>query len=394
MKTFLICPVRGEAADTYAKTVEALEAEGYTVHWPPRDTDQNDETGLRICQDNTAAIARADCVHIIWNGTSQGCLFDLGVAFALGKKIIPLELPPPTAGKSFQNMIRAAEIAATLSPSVASPQAVQVTDEMIRAGCRGFYGDRWNNISDLSKESALTWMRDALTYALAAQPQAQPPQDYVLVPREPTEAMLVAALREFDPIGELVGWDHDEHPSRTDIRGAWKAILAAAPIPLQESPAQSQACEPVAKPLTWLRTLHGKPDWAEDCIGDDPCADYDAEDGYAAVPLYTHPPAPSPASAQLPATGPFVDRIVRIFRGKPTDDTSALVLRDYALAASGGDSAASSQRALVEVFRNFISCHEKLGVDTVGCSTVAMSKAMRSLAAYTAALDAAGRGEE
>lgn len=33
--------------------------------------------------------------------------FDLGMAFALGKKVIPILLPEATSGKSFQNMIRA-----------------------------------------------------------------------------------------------------------------------------------------------------------------------------------------------------------------------------------------------------------------------------------------------
>lgn len=107
MKTFLICPVRGKAADTFAKAVRELEDAGYVVHWPPRDTDQNDGTGLRICSDNMKAITEADVVHVIWDGQSQGCLFDLGVAFALGKPVIPLDLPAATPGKSFQNMIQA-----------------------------------------------------------------------------------------------------------------------------------------------------------------------------------------------------------------------------------------------------------------------------------------------
>lgn len=107
MKSFLICPVRGMPEDYNWKTVSALEADGYRVHSPPRDTNQDDPVGLRICRDNAAAIADADVVHIIWDGKSQGCLFDLGIAFALGKKIIPLDLPPLTEGKSFQNMIRA-----------------------------------------------------------------------------------------------------------------------------------------------------------------------------------------------------------------------------------------------------------------------------------------------
>ncbi|MER9768945.1 nucleoside 2-deoxyribosyltransferase [Mesorhizobium sp. M0189] len=107
MKTFLICPVRGVDPATSAGVVAKLEAEGWSIHWPPRDTDQVDSTGLRICRDNAAAIRSADAVHVIWDGASQGCLFDLGVAFAHGKRIIPVSLPSATEGKSFQNMVRA-----------------------------------------------------------------------------------------------------------------------------------------------------------------------------------------------------------------------------------------------------------------------------------------------
>lgn len=107
MKGFLICPVRGVDPAVSADHVAKLEAAGVKVHWPPRDTDQNDTEGLRICRDNADAIAAADAVYVLWDGKSQGCLFDLGVAFALKKRVIPLDLPPPSEGKSFQNMVRA-----------------------------------------------------------------------------------------------------------------------------------------------------------------------------------------------------------------------------------------------------------------------------------------------
>ena len=105
-KSFLICPVRGVDPQVSQGHVSRLEAEGYQVHWPHRDTNQDDPTGLRICRDNGAAISAADVVHVIWDGKSQGCLFDLGIAFALGKNIIPLDLPAESEGKSFQNMMR------------------------------------------------------------------------------------------------------------------------------------------------------------------------------------------------------------------------------------------------------------------------------------------------
>lgn len=105
MNAYLICPVRGTDRQTYAHVVEKLEAEGKSVYWPVRDTDQNDTTGYQICARNVAAIERADVVYVIWDGKSEGCLFDLGAAFALGKPIIPIDIPQFTPGKSFQNMI-------------------------------------------------------------------------------------------------------------------------------------------------------------------------------------------------------------------------------------------------------------------------------------------------
>lgn len=107
MKTFLICPVRGHEAAKWESFVDELKRRGWRVYWPPRDTNQDDPTGLQICRDNCEAIREADAVHVIWDGKSQGVLFDLGIAFALKKKILVIALPEVTEGKSFQNMIRA-----------------------------------------------------------------------------------------------------------------------------------------------------------------------------------------------------------------------------------------------------------------------------------------------
>lgn len=108
MRAFLICPVRGHRPSESSSWVEQLEAEGWSVHWPHRDTDQDDSVGLRICQDNRAAINDADRVFIVWDGKSKGCLFDLGIAFALFKPVTVLAAPPPAVGeKSFEAMVRA-----------------------------------------------------------------------------------------------------------------------------------------------------------------------------------------------------------------------------------------------------------------------------------------------
>lgn len=48
------------------------------------------------------------------------------------------------------------------------------------------------------------------------------------------------------------------------------------------------------------------------------------------------PPDASAIREALTATGPYVDRLIRIFRDRPADDTSAVVLQDYARAALAG----------------------------------------------------------
>lgn len=111
MNIFLICPVRNvnpEFRERLDRFVAALERDECKVYYPPRDTDQNDDTGLRICKDNRAALWNADIVYFTWDGQSQGCLFDAGMAFAFGKKIIIVEGFVPKemkTGKSFINMI-------------------------------------------------------------------------------------------------------------------------------------------------------------------------------------------------------------------------------------------------------------------------------------------------
>jgi nucleoside 2-deoxyribosyltransferase len=105
-RAYLICPVRGHDMSETADLVRRLEDEGWEVHWPPRDTDQVDATGYRICRDNRAAIRAADAVFVVWDGKSKGSLFDLGMAFAMEKPVCVVELPPHTEARSLQKMVR------------------------------------------------------------------------------------------------------------------------------------------------------------------------------------------------------------------------------------------------------------------------------------------------
>ena len=90
MKIFLISPVRVEnnldletriAIEMYVKS---LKGRGYKVHWPKRDTNQNDHSGgYEICLTNFQAMLDADQIHIWYEETSNGSKFDMGGVFML-----------------------------------------------------------------------------------------------------------------------------------------------------------------------------------------------------------------------------------------------------------------------------------------------------------------------
>lgn len=104
---FVICTVRG-ASDEYKEKLEnyvlSLEDKGFGVHLPHRDTNQK-ATGYDICLENSTAIATSNEVHIFYNPDSQGTHFDMGVAFALGKKIVVVENVEYGEGKSYPRML-------------------------------------------------------------------------------------------------------------------------------------------------------------------------------------------------------------------------------------------------------------------------------------------------
>lgn len=86
MKIFFISPVR-QATDEIKKWceqyVENLEKQGHQVHWPIRDTDQNDVIGINICDTNLKKILESDEIHVWYHKTSTGIHFDLGGVYML-----------------------------------------------------------------------------------------------------------------------------------------------------------------------------------------------------------------------------------------------------------------------------------------------------------------------
>lgn len=91
-----------------------------------------------------------------------------------------------------------------------------------------------------------------------------------------------------------------------------------------------------AEPWGWVIPKRGKrkPVIFEADKFDEVSAAAEAEiDDLGYFPVYPTPPDASAIRGALPATGPYVDRLIRVFRDRPDDDGSAVVLQDYARAA-------------------------------------------------------------
>jgi len=107
MKIYVICVVRSASLEDIQKLenyVQELEDQGHQVHLPHRDTEQ-DARGYDICMQNYDAICWADEIHVFYNSKSQGTHFDLGMTFALGKKVTIIENESYDEGKSFARML-------------------------------------------------------------------------------------------------------------------------------------------------------------------------------------------------------------------------------------------------------------------------------------------------
>jgi nucleoside 2-deoxyribosyltransferase len=92
VKIYFIMAVRGGVSTWDRKYAEELEALGHKVHYPPRDAPQEDETGQTICETHRAAMQDCDEVHVSWDVDSKGSHFDLGMAYALRKPIVPARI--------------------------------------------------------------------------------------------------------------------------------------------------------------------------------------------------------------------------------------------------------------------------------------------------------------
>lgn len=106
---YIICPVRNaenEQRVMMDRYVDDLEKEGYNVFYPPRDAPQESETGYEIVELEFKNILTADEIHVFWDVNSKGSHFDLGMCYALGKKIfVKYMFQHDSPGKSYMKVI-------------------------------------------------------------------------------------------------------------------------------------------------------------------------------------------------------------------------------------------------------------------------------------------------
>ena len=98
VNVYIICAVRNatpERVDELRRYAESLRASGHHVHFPPDDAPQEDPTGEAICRTHLAAMKDCDEVHVFWDVKSSGSHFDLGMAYALGRKLVPMACEKP-----------------------------------------------------------------------------------------------------------------------------------------------------------------------------------------------------------------------------------------------------------------------------------------------------------
>lgn len=121
-KVYVLCPVRNISDDVKEEldvAVEIMDEYAGEVHYPPRDTEQIDESGgFDICVSNISAIRDSDIIAIYWDPTSKGSYFDLGAVFEeyiryrqgdrdpITIKLLNEDDLLETEGKSFEKVIK------------------------------------------------------------------------------------------------------------------------------------------------------------------------------------------------------------------------------------------------------------------------------------------------
>lgn len=108
---YLIVDAEGQSTSVTKDIVARLEAVGWDVFWPDRDLDPEnvDMTGSLLANDIRTTMKLADTVFVSIPSEKaiDNCLFPLGIAYAMSKPLIWINLPAPTRVASIANLLRA-----------------------------------------------------------------------------------------------------------------------------------------------------------------------------------------------------------------------------------------------------------------------------------------------
>ena len=116
--------------------------------------------------------------------------------------------------------------AAGLEAALAAVPAQPVSDELIES--LWYDAQRaWGEQTSVHPGEHVIFARLLERRIAAATLAVSVPAGLVLVPVDPTEAMLKAGLDECEPLGSLIDWD--EGFGRDEMRDTYRAMLAAAP---------------------------------------------------------------------------------------------------------------------------------------------------------------------
>lgn len=129
---YLICPVRNvkpdekEFLDSY---VDRMEKANCQVHYPPRDVNQIDDTGLRILCEHREVMKKVSSVHCYWNNSSSGSFFDFGMAY-MAKKTPWQIINPENIKNNPEDFERFVLTNATMTNVASNPKTREINNEM------------------------------------------------------------------------------------------------------------------------------------------------------------------------------------------------------------------------------------------------------------------------
>jgi len=106
-------------------------------------------------------------------------------------------------------------------------EATPPADAALAADVLRLIDEQFSHAADVGATYIAFTQEETKRIAAALRARAVP-EGFVLVPVEPTDEMVIAALKEVDPLRELIDWSDGHGFMREDARRAYAAMLSAS----------------------------------------------------------------------------------------------------------------------------------------------------------------------